>query len=326
MAGMAPISLQQFLNPTTGRAYAGARANFYEASTTTRIAVYSDYGLSQELPNPVIADAYGRFPAIFLDEETEFYRLRLTSATGSVLPLGDGGSFDLPILPIIGPAVGGEGEVTVGTSDLETGDVIWSPKSGTRARFVRLNGRTIGSAASGATERANADCEDLYVFCWNEFSDTLAPVTGGRGASALADFQANKPLQLLNGRNALLGGMSGMGNSSSSAFSALTFTQGDETTAGSILGAPTVTIALANLPAVNLSLDNLVLTTELDYTGSPLTQATGAFQLNNTTGIGAANTAITAETTISGTLPLGGSGAALDKMPKTILGTFYQKL
>lgn len=332
MAGMAPISLQQFLNPVTGRAYAGARANFYEASTTTRIAVYSDYGLTQELPNPVKADAYGRFPAIFLDEEIEFYRLRLTSATGSVLPLGDGGSFDLPILPIIGPASGGEGEVTIGSSDLDVGDVIWSPKSGTRSGFVRMNGRTIGSAASGATERANADTQDLYIFYWGEYSNTIAPVTGGRGASATADFEANKPIQLLNGRDAGLFGMSGMGNSSTGALSSLTFAQGDGTTPGSILGAPTVTITQANLPAITLTTTIAAGQGAHSHTksGSQASRITGATGASGDsagwTSSGSSNTDQQTLPEMTGTTPLGGGGAAIDKMPRVILGTFYQKL
>jgi hypothetical protein len=53
---------------------------------------------------------------------------------------------------------------------------------------------TIGSAASGATIRANADCQNLYYHCWNGMANTEAPVTGGRGASANADWLANKPI------------------------------------------------------------------------------------------------------------------------------------
>jgi hypothetical protein len=55
---------------------------------------------------------------------------------------------------------------------------------------------SIGSAASGATQRANADTERLYKHFWNNLSDEEAPVAGGRGASAEADFAANKPLTM----------------------------------------------------------------------------------------------------------------------------------
>jgi len=55
---------------------------------------------------------------------------------------------------------------------------------------------TIGNASSGASRRANADTESLFKALWDDISDTHAPVSGGRGASAQADFDANKTLQL----------------------------------------------------------------------------------------------------------------------------------
>lgn len=59
------------------------------------------------------------------------------------------------------------------------------------AGFVGLIGRTIGSATSGATERANADCETLFLQLW-----PVCSVVGGKGASAAADWSANKQLTL----------------------------------------------------------------------------------------------------------------------------------
>jgi hypothetical protein len=46
------------------------------------------------------------------------------------------------------------------TQLIRTGQIILEPKGGTLAGFVRCNARTIGSASSGATERANplSDC------------------------------------------------------------------------------------------------------------------------------------------------------------------------
>ena len=61
---------------------------------------------------------------------------------------------------------------------------------------------TIGNAASGGTSRANADTEALFTALWNAFSNTVLPIytdTGAvstRGASAAADFAANKRLSL----------------------------------------------------------------------------------------------------------------------------------
>jgi len=59
------------------------------------------------------------------------------------------------------------------------------------AGWLGLNGDTIGSAASGAT-KAHANYEDLYKYLWNELADAEFPINGGRGASAAADWTANK--------------------------------------------------------------------------------------------------------------------------------------
>lgn len=78
-----------------------------------------------------------------------------------------------------------------------TGDVKLTIKTVADATWVLMNDGTIGSASSGASTRANADCENLFLLLWNNISDTYAPVTGGRGASAAADWAANKKIKLL---------------------------------------------------------------------------------------------------------------------------------
>ena len=64
------------------------------------------------------------------------------------------------------------------------------------AGWVIMNDGTIGNAASGATTRANADTAALFTRLWTNISNTWAPVSSGRGASAAADFAANKTLTL----------------------------------------------------------------------------------------------------------------------------------
>lgn len=76
-----------------------------------------------------------------------------------------------------------------------------------------MDGRTIGSATSGATSRANADCYDLYIGLWTSMSNTEAPVTGGRGASAIADWNANKPIAIPDHRGRVAAGKDNMGGS-----------------------------------------------------------------------------------------------------------------
>jgi hypothetical protein len=64
------------------------------------------------------------------------------------------------------------------------------------AGWVLLDDGTIGNASSGATTRANADTEDLFVHLWTVCADGECPVSTGRGASAAADFAANKTIGL----------------------------------------------------------------------------------------------------------------------------------
>ena len=82
---------------------------------------------------------------------------------------------------------------------------IWIPPTGAVVEWLGstaptgwllLEGGTIGDAGSGATVRANADTEALYTLIYNSMADAQAPVSGGRGASAAADFAAGKTITL----------------------------------------------------------------------------------------------------------------------------------
>jgi phage-related tail fiber protein len=74
------------------------------------------------------------------------------------------------------------------------------------AGWVAANGGTIGNAASGATNRANADTVQLFVALWGTLDSTLFPIqdsTGApttRGVTATADYAANKRLPLPDAR------------------------------------------------------------------------------------------------------------------------------
>ena len=81
-------------------------------------------------------------------------------------------------------------------SGFTTGDMKDTWKTTADTGWIMMNDGSIGSATSGATTRANADTLNLYTLFWNNISNTYAPVAGGRGASAAADFAANKALTL----------------------------------------------------------------------------------------------------------------------------------
>lgn len=55
---------------------------------------------------------------------------------------------------------------------------------------------TIGDATSGATQRANADTLPLFTVLYNSLANAEAPVSGGRGANAAADFAAHKTITI----------------------------------------------------------------------------------------------------------------------------------
>lgn len=140
-------------------------------------------------------------------------------------------------------SVGADGTVLTANS-ASTGGVSWGTGIPTGVEFgywgtvapsgfVFGAGRTIGSATSGATERANADTQALYVQLWNATADAQCPVIGGRGASAALDFAANKPLTLPDYRGRAAFGIDTMGGFGP----ANRVTAGGSGIAGTVIGA-----------------------------------------------------------------------------------------
>lgn len=90
------------------------------------------------------------------------------------------------------------------------GDPVGSTKfhTGSTAPYdwVEENGGTIGGASSGATTRANADTAALFAHLWNNYSNSVLIIQDSsgsnttRGASAAADFAANKRMPLFDMR------------------------------------------------------------------------------------------------------------------------------
>ena len=61
--------------------------------------------------------------------------------------------------------------------------------------WLLLNGDTLGSDASAATQRSDS-YETLFTLIWNSVANTQAPVIGGRGVNAAADWAAGKSITL----------------------------------------------------------------------------------------------------------------------------------
>lgn len=93
---------------TNGIVIPGARLYFFDAGTTTPRTVYADGGLTVPLPQPVVADADGRFPVIYLP--TGPYKISLHNASGVLVYTADELDSGLPAgqgaLPI---SLGGTG-------------------------------------------------------------------------------------------------------------------------------------------------------------------------------------------------------------------------
>lgn len=78
-----------------------------------------------------------------------------------------------------------------------TGDIKTSLISSAPRGWIPMDDGSIGNVGSGATTRANKDTFQLYKTIWDGvFNNTWAPVSGGYGATAIADFLALKTLTL----------------------------------------------------------------------------------------------------------------------------------
>lgn len=240
MAGTIPLSLTQQFD-SLGNPLSGGRLHSFAAGTTTPQSGYQDSGLTIPHPNPIILDAAGRVPQAFWADGS--IKIRLDSSTGVTQLAADG-------ILVIGASSGGGGGSPVDPATvLQTGDVKTRYGTGVHTGWVRANARTIGSATSGATERANADTEALFLYLWN--ADPNLAVSGGRGANAAADFAANKTIALPDARGRALAALTDMGNSANGIFTGSTFTNGDAITLGSRLGVGTNrTLTQQNLPNI----------------------------------------------------------------------------
>lgn len=151
------------------------------------------------------------------------------------------------------PDTGGSGwqAVSLNGGTQTTGDWKWRPTQEVLPGWTKGNGTTIGNAASGATQFADAGALNQFMWLWNNFSNTLCPVSSGRGANAAADFAANKRIGTLPMQGITPLGMDTMDGAPTTLLSGVPVTLGSATQAGSILGENLHTLLLAELAAHN---------------------------------------------------------------------------
>lgn len=319
-AGTIPLSMTQQLD-SFGKPLSGGKLYFIQAGTTsTPQNAYQDAALTLVLPNPVTLDASGRIPQLFLADGS--IKIRLTDKNGVTQVVADG-------ILVIGPSSGGGGGGggVDPTTIFATGDTLWSDISSTRTGWVRDNGRSIGSASSGATERANADTEALFNFLWQTYDNTICPVSSGRGVSSAADWAANKTIATPDKRGYIVGGLDDMGNSAAGRFANVPVVSGSVTTPGSVIGEALHTLTIAEMPDHNHGgLTSTVQPTATVSGGTLGGTGTGQGSGPSTNFLtGAANIVVTVSAH-QHNIPSAGGGGAHNNVQKTVLGSFFRKL
>jgi len=221
----------------------GAQLYFYNVGTTTPQQVYADGSLSTTLDQPIKANARGMFPAVYLNPTPGNYRVKMLDADNALIFDDDDISVpqDADYVP---PDTGDTSETLL----FRTGDLKFRYDTGAHSGWVRAAGRTIGSASSGASERANSDTEDLFLHLWS--ADSTLSVSGGRGGSAAGDWAANKTITLPDMRDRVPIGLGDMGNSDANLIAdTLVDASESNTTLGATAGASTVALTTPQLPA-----------------------------------------------------------------------------
>lgn len=315
-AGSISLSLSQQFN-SLGRPLNGGKLYFYVAGTTaTPQSAYQDTALTIAYPNPITLDAAGRVPAFYLADGS--IKIRLTDSAGVTQVVADN-------VLVIGASSGGGGGSSVdATTILATGDFKLVYNTGNLTGFVRCNGRTIGNATSGATERANADTSALFVALYT--ADTNLSVSGGRGASAAADYAANKALTLPDCKSRTLAGLSDMGGTDSGRLTT-TYFGCTGLVLGCAGGAESTTLTAAQIPSITSTVSVTSASSGIVAATIASTNFTfgnsGSTQAGSLLGVGAV--AVTATSTGTGTSN-NTSGSAHRTVQPTILVTIYIKL
>ncbi|OSJ22129.1 hypothetical protein BSZ19_46930 [Bradyrhizobium japonicum] len=310
-AGTIPgISMTQQLDELA-RPLAGGKLFLIQAGTTsTPQNCYQDTSLTLAWPNPLTLDAAGRVPQVFCADG--IIKIRLTDKNGNQKLIQDN-------LLVVGPSGGGGGGGTVDpTTIASTGDMKVAYGTSVLTGWVRANGRTIGSATSGATERANADTQSLFQYLWG--ADANLAVSAGRGASAAADWAANKTIALPDLRGRVIAGLDDMGNSSASRLNAVMAS----TLLGAAAGVQTFTLTTPNLPPYTPS-GSVAVTGNYGSQIGFLNIATLGPSQYGGTGTGASLTQPIINGTFTGTAQ-GGSSTPFSLVQPTLLATYYLKL
>lgn len=239
MAGSIALSLTQRYDKSSHVPLNGGLLYFYAAGTTTPQSAYQDISLTIPWPNPITLDSGGNVPQLFFADG--YVKFRLANSAGVT-------QIEADFVLVLGPTSGGGAAPSVDpTTILQTGWLQPIYGTGAVTGFVRANGRTIGSASSGASERANADTVALFSFLYGQ--DANLAVSGGRGVSAAADYAANKTIALPDWRGRAMAFLDDMGNSAAGRLTSTYFGTA-ATVLGAAGGAEKETLAAGQIPTI----------------------------------------------------------------------------
>lgn len=320
MSGSISLSLSQQFD-STGAPLNGGLLYFYAAGTTTPQSAYQDTSLTIPWPNPIVLDSAGRVPPFYLADGQ--IKIRLTDSSGVPQVSADN-------LLVVGASSGSGSAPSVdATTILQTGDLKARYGTGAHTGWVRANGRSIGSATSGADELASSSAQSLFEYLWG--ADANLSVSTGRGASANADWVANKNIALPDWAGRAIAGIDNMGNGLKSRLTVAGFgvnadvlgtAGGSETTTLTVAQLPTgitvngtVTVTVAggkNIPVANAIVDRSV---TLSGAGTHIPEASGS-DYTGVASLSGSNT-LTSNNT---------SGSAHGVVQPTMLATIYIKL
>lgn len=321
--GIVPFSgTQQFDKDTSPPAYLiGGQLFIYQAGSSTCAHTFQDFALTVPHPCPIVLPASGRIPAIYAADG--LVRLRLLSQT-SIQQFDDDN-----VAIVTAAASSGSG------APIPDATQIFGPRD-LKVRFddqpitgyVRLNGRTIGSATSGASERASADTQSLFTQLWPYANIT---VVSGKGASAAADWAANKQLQLPDARGRLIGGLDDMGAGAAGRITSATIS--GPTAIGANGGTETKTLVTGNLPPYTPggTVTKPSITSTVNGQGPGLIQSAAGGNVTAGGALGGATVTLTVSSSLDATPTFsgaaqGGTSTPLSSMPPVMLFTFYIKL
>lgn len=187
-----PVTLTVYVRQYFGSGTAASAEVRSSAGTITLTTTWTSFNISVVIPD-VAGKSIGT-PGQQTDDDALYIQLEMPlGAPCDVL-------FTKPALYLgtIDPSENFENydQINSINSTPRTGDIKTSLISSAPNGWVAMNDGSIGIGSSGATNRANQDTFQLYKTIWDGVLDAWAPVSTGRGATAVADFIAAKTLTL----------------------------------------------------------------------------------------------------------------------------------